>query len=103
MTFVGGEPLLHPALLPLLKECKAAGLTTCVVTNASILDSEFLKAAQPHLDWLTMSIDASSDALHSALGRGLRKELLSSKCGTPLSPWHLIDAHTMAVAAESDV
>lgn len=75
MTFVGGEPLLHPALLPLLKECKAQNLTTCVVTNASLLDPRFLEEAKPYLDWLTMSIDASSDELHSVMGRGLRNEL----------------------------
>ena len=75
MTFVGGEPLLHPSLLPLLQECKAVGLTTCLVTNASLLDARFLKDASPYLDWLTMSIDASSDELHTELGRGVRKEL----------------------------
>ena len=93
MTFVGGEPLLHPALLPLLKQCNAVGLTTCVVTNASLLDSRFLEAARTHLDWLMMSIDASSDDLHTRLGRGLRHELGASGCVVPVSTQHLSLIH----------
>ena len=80
MAFVGGEPLLHQALLPLLKQCKAVGLATCVVTNASLLDSHFLIAAKPYVDLLTMSIDASSEELHAELGRGLRHELDQAGC-----------------------
>ena len=75
ITFVGGEPFLHPSLLALVRAAKAAGLTTCVVTNASLLDERLLQELRDSLDWLTVSIDASTDALHARIGRGRAREL----------------------------
>jgi hypothetical protein len=42
LSFVGGEPLLHPHLGALLAEAKAAGLVTSVITNGSLLSAERL-------------------------------------------------------------
>ena len=43
LTFVGGEPTLCPFLGELLVEAKKCGLTTCIVSNASGLNKEFLR------------------------------------------------------------
>lgn len=42
LTFVGGEPFLHPHIEQLLAAAKAAGLTTSIVTNGSRLSNERL-------------------------------------------------------------
>ena len=75
LTFVGGEPLLHPQIVDLVAAAKAAGLTTCMVTNASLLDEQLMQQLQGSLDWMTFSIDASSDALHARMGRGLARDV----------------------------
>lgn len=75
LTFVGGEPLLHPHIVELLQAAKAANMTTCMVTNASLLDQELMQRLQGSLDWLTFSIDASADALHADMGRGLARDV----------------------------
>lgn len=75
LTFVGGEPLLHPALPRLVAAAKVAGLTTCVVTNGSLLDARLLDKMRGSLDWLTLSVDASTDELHARIGRGLARDI----------------------------
>lgn len=72
ITFVGGEPFLHPLIDELIAAAKAAGLTTSAVTNASLLTPARLKALAPVLDWLAVSVDASNDSIHHAMGRKLR-------------------------------
>lgn len=81
LTFVGGEPLLHPLLEPLLREAKSVGLTTMMVTNGGLLTKPKLAELRPHLDWLTFSIDASRDDLHAEIGRGDHRELRSGVSG----------------------
>ena len=75
LTFVGGEPTLCPFLGDLLTEAKNCGLTTCIVSNASGLNKDFLKKWNHVIDWIGLSIDASNDEIHSKIGRGLRKDL----------------------------
>jgi radical S-adenosyl methionine domain-containing protein 2 len=54
---------------------KAAGLSTSMVTNGSLLDAASLLRLAGSLDWLAFSVDASTDALHAAIGRGVRGEV----------------------------
>ena len=42
VTFVGGEPFMHPHLDELIMAAKHAGLVTSVVTNGSLLDAQRL-------------------------------------------------------------
>lgn len=42
ITFVGGEPLLHPHIDHLIMHAKALGLNTCLVTNGSLLTKDRL-------------------------------------------------------------
>jgi len=75
ITFVGGEPMLHKDICDLIKRAKLLGFTTCMVTNGSLLNKFWLKHMQHHLDWLGISIDASSDALHVAIGRASKRDI----------------------------
>ena len=75
ITFVGGEPTLCPYLGELLVASKDAGLTTCIVSNGTGLTEEFLIEYNHLIDWVGISIDASSDEIHAKIGRGLRSEV----------------------------
>lgn len=75
ITFVGGEPTLCPYLGDLLAASKDVGLTTCIVTNASGLTEEFLNEWAHLIDWVGLSIDASTDVIHAEIGRGMRGDL----------------------------
>ncbi len=70
VTFVGGEPLLCPHILELLAHAKRIGLVTMLVTNGTRLVGERLRAIVPHLDWVSLSIDASTPELMAEMGRG---------------------------------
>jgi radical S-adenosyl methionine domain-containing protein 2 len=86
ITFVGGEPTLCPYLEDLLLASKQAGLTTCIVSNATGLTEEFLTRCGHLIDWIGLSIDASNDDLHVEIGRGLRSDLARA------SSHHLVEA-----------
>lgn len=70
LTFVGGEPTLHPQLPRLLRASKATGLTTMVVTNGYLLANGYLDRIQDHVDWIALSVDSASNEVEEALGRG---------------------------------
>lgn len=75
INFVGGEPMLHPHIRPWIIHAKAVGMVTSIVSNGTRIDREFLEAMSEHLDWVGLSIDASTDRLHAKLGRGQKKEI----------------------------
>ena len=77
----GGEPLLHPLIHPLIAAVKAADVVTNMVTNASLLDAAGLLRLAGSLDWLAVSVDASTDGLHAAVGRGLRRDVPRGSSG----------------------
>ena len=79
ITFVGGEPTLCPYLGDLLATSKDVGLTTCIVSNASGLTENFLDKWGHLIDWVGLSIDASSDKIHAEIGRGMRGDLARSR------------------------
>lgn len=70
LTFVGGEPTLHPELLELIACAKQEGLTTMLVTNGSLLKVEDCASLSRCLDWLSVSIDTFDDTTARAIGRG---------------------------------
>jgi radical S-adenosyl methionine domain-containing protein 2 len=80
-TTTGGEPFLHPQIFDMIQAAKAVGLSTSVVTNGSCLNASTLLRLAGHLDWIAFSVDASDDALHAAMGRGLPSELQG--CSSP--------------------
>ena len=81
INFVGGEPMLHPHIRAWIIHAKAVGLVTSIVSNGTGIDRAFLSAMKGHLDWVGLSIDASTDALHADLGRGEKKELRNGMSG----------------------
>ena len=77
ITFSGGEPLLVTWLPDLLRRARRLGVTTCVVTNGSLLTETWLGGVAEDLDWLTLSVDSVSPATNLRIGRADKSELSS--------------------------
>jgi len=75
LTFAGGEPTLLRHLPELIRAAKDAGFTTCVVTNGTGVNDEFLAAAGHWLDWVTLSLDSADETVNAAMGRGRGKHV----------------------------
>jgi len=84
ITFAGGEPTLCPYLIDLLKESKAAGLTTGIVTNGWLLNERFIEKMRPYTDWIALSIDSASDEVEASLGRGQGNHVSRARKIAPL-------------------
>lgn len=75
IQFVGGEPMISPAFLPLVEHCREQGIRWGVITNGSMLRGsriDRLVAARPlNID---ISIDSSRPEIHDA-ARGVAGSL----------------------------
>ena len=71
ITFVGGEPTLHPALPSLVRFAKDLGLVTAVITNGLTLNPRYLEQMAGKLDWVGLSIDAVDNS-NQQIGRATR-------------------------------
>lgn len=70
LTFAGGEPLLHPHLHSWICHAKSVGLTTMLITNGHFWKEDTADRFAGRLDWVGLSVDASTQTLQSSLGRG---------------------------------
>lgn len=69
ITFVGGEPTLHPHISELVVRAKELGFVTCIVTNGARLPA-LLDTIPDAIDWVGLSIDSFDEAVQAKLGRG---------------------------------
>ena len=69
VTFVGGEPTLHPHLPELVRHAADIGLTTCIVTNGARL-IQVVDAAPGAVHWVGLSVDSGREDVQAQLGRG---------------------------------
>lgn len=69
VTFVGGEPTLHPHLAKIVNHAHDLGLTTCIVSNGAKLLA-VLDAAPGAVDWVGLSVDSGREDVQAQLGRG---------------------------------
>jgi MoaA/NifB/PqqE/SkfB family radical SAM enzyme len=70
MTFQGGEPLVHPHIVALVKAAAAAGIECGLITNGWFLPEYIEALVSAGLGRLLVSIDSHSMASHD-LNRGL--------------------------------
>ncbi len=67
----GGEPLLHPSVLDFAETVKAAGNKVHLLTNGTLIDGANAARIATVADVVKISVDGSSDAVHSATrGKG---------------------------------
>ena len=62
----GGEPLLHPSVLDFAEKVKAAGNKVHLLTNGTLIDRANVERIATATDVVKISLDGSSDAVHSA-------------------------------------
>ena len=69
INFAGGEPILCPWLPDLIRQAKALGLTTSIVTNGSRVTQEWLDRVDGCLDWTAVSVDTLDPEKLTLMGR----------------------------------
>lgn len=72
ITWTGGEALLYPNLISLLKKAKENGINNKLITNGMLLaQNDEIKEICNYLDSLTLSIDSTDNEINAELGRGI--------------------------------
>jgi MoaA/NifB/PqqE/SkfB family radical SAM enzyme len=61
VSLFGGEPLLYPDILPLIREIKRRGLTCTVITNGGRLEQYARELVEAGIDSIVVSIDGPPD------------------------------------------
>ncbi len=69
INFAGGEPTLYRGLGELLREARALGFVTSIITNGARL-AELLADDADAIDWVGLSIDSADESTQARLGRG---------------------------------
>jgi MoaA/NifB/PqqE/SkfB family radical SAM enzyme len=69
----GGEPLLHPELMPMIEAGKAGGCSVGFNTNGVLINSELAgKLVALDVDWIAYSVDAATPQTYEAIRRGAK-------------------------------
>ncbi len=71
ITWTGGEALLYPNIIGLVKKAKENGIKNKLITNGMLLaQNDEIKEICDYLDSLTLSIDSVDNKINADLGRG---------------------------------
>ena len=71
LVLTGGEPLMHPGVIDIIRRARALDMNVTVVTNGSLLsDKRIRELAHTGVSGLVISIDAADAAVHEN-NRGL--------------------------------
>ena len=69
VSLFGGEPLLYPDVLPLVREVKARGLTCTIITNGGRLETYARELVEAGIDSIAVSIDGPPDVHNRIRGK----------------------------------
>jgi len=69
VSLFGGEPLLYPDILPLVREIKKRGLTCTIITNGGRLEALADELVDSGIDSIAVSIDGTPDRHDAIRGR----------------------------------
>lgn len=70
ISWTGGEALLYPNLMKLLKIAKSKGIINNLLTNGKELSKERIIELEPYLDYITLSYDSNNSDTYKIMGRG---------------------------------
>jgi MoaA/NifB/PqqE/SkfB family radical SAM enzyme len=70
VSLFGGEPLLYPDILPLVREIKRRNLTCTVITNGGRLEPYARELVEAGIDSIAVSIDGPPDVHNRIRGKG---------------------------------
>ena len=69
VSLFGGEPLLYPDILPLIREIKARGLTCTAITNGGRLEPYARELVEAGIDSIAVSIDGPPEVHNRIRGK----------------------------------
>lgn len=69
INFAGGEPLLYPGLMELVRFSYQLGLQCCLITNASLMDDAWIRENAGYFDTIGISVDSFTDGIMQKIGR----------------------------------
>jgi len=69
VSLFGGEPLLYPDILPLVREIKKRGLTCTVITNGGKLEEYARELIEAGIDSIVVSIDGPCEVHNRIRGK----------------------------------
>ncbi len=70
ISLFGGEPLLYPDILPLVREIKRRSLTCTIITNGGRLEPLAKELVEAGIDSIAVSIDGPPEVHNRIRGRG---------------------------------
>lgn len=71
ISWTGGECLLYPHLITLMKEAKRNNIKNNIITNGRELTPELIDKIEEYTEYITFSLDAIDDNINNNLGRGI--------------------------------
>lgn len=74
ISWTGGEALLYPNLIELLKISNSYGIVNNLLTNGKLLSKEKIIELEPYLDYITLSYDSNNSNTYKIMGRGEQHE-----------------------------
>ncbi|MBD3239373.1 MAG: radical SAM protein [Chitinivibrionales bacterium] len=71
VKLTGGEPLLHPEALEIMRELKRMGLSITMETNGTLIDAEVARTIKETCSFVSVSVDGPTAESHEDL-RGVK-------------------------------
>lgn len=67
VKLTGGEPLLHPEALTIMRELKGMGLNITMETNGTLVEADVAHAIKEHCSFVSVSVDGPTAESHEDL------------------------------------
>lgn len=95
ITWSGGEALLVPHVIKLMKYAKEHGIYNKLTTNGKLLTKEKIK---PYIDLVALSIDSFNDDTNQSIGRGKEhRSIVLDRIKNLIDSGILVDINTVVV------
>lgn len=69
ISWGGGEPLLWPKMISLIRYTHKKGIITMLITNGELITPKILSELVGNLDWLNLPLDGSNDVMQDLMTR----------------------------------
>lgn len=102
VTFAGGEPLLEPDILKIIKHVSSLGMKTALCTNGYLLSPEMLGKLDGYLHELTIPVDGSNPEIQSC-SRGTQDSFENSMRLLRITRAHSIDVDVSTVLSKCNI
>ena len=103
ITWSGGEALLVPHAVELIKYAKKKGIYNKITTNGKLLTKEKIEELKPYVDLVALSIDSLQDVTNIAIGRGIEhRKMVLDRIQTLMREGIKVDVNTVVMRQNID-